>query len=58
VAKYPAHFWKYPAKYPAKNLGDAHFANFRSLAVSGMAELSGPDLKYPAEISGQLSAQK
>jgi hypothetical protein len=31
-ADYPAHFWKYPAKYLALNLNDARLAIFWSLA--------------------------
>jgi hypothetical protein len=42
---------KYPAKYPALNLGDAHFANFWSLAIfrgsqiiQPRTEISGPNI--------------
>jgi hypothetical protein len=33
-ADYPAHFWKYPAKYPALNLNDAREV-LSSLGVGG-----------------------
>jgi hypothetical protein len=45
----PAHFWKYPVKYPALNLSDARLAVFWSLA-----DFRGDrNIRPSFEISGQ-----